>query len=238
MKGVILAGGRATRLRPLTLVTNKHLLPVYNKPMIYYPLESMARAGITEVLIVVSPNHAGSFLNLLSSGKEFGLKLTYEIQEEPNGLADAVSVAEDFADEAPIMVILGDNVFTYSLKSAVERFEKKNTGASIFVVEHENPEQYGVVELDGTKVVSIIEKPKNPKSNFIQTGVYMYDKNVFDYIKSLKPSDRGELEITDLNNVYLGKHELDCEFIKDTWIDAGTSHEELLRANVLAAKSF
>lgn len=236
MKGVILAGGKATRLRPLTLVTNKHLLPIYNKPMIYYPLESMARAGIKDVLIIVSPSHAGSFLNLLSSGKSFGLRLTYEIQEESKGLADAVSIAKDFADEDDILVILGDNVFSYSLKSSVTRFSKKNSGATVFAVKHSKPQHYGVIELNGKKVVSIIEKPKKPKSNLIQTGVYLYDKNVFKYINKLKPSKRGELEITDLNNIYLANRELRCEIIDDTWIDAGTSYDELLKANQLAKK--
>jgi len=238
MKGVILAGGSATRLRPLTLVTNKHLLPVYNKPMIYYPLEAMAKAGIKEALLIVNPNHAGSYLNLLGSGKQFGLKLSYEVQEEPRGLADAVSVAEDFADKEKILVILGDNIFKHNLKPAILRFKKQRKGAKIFAVRHEHPEQYGVIEVEKGKVISIEEKPKVPKSKFIQTGIYMYNEKVFSYIKKLKPSQRGELEITDLNNIYLKRGELTCEIIKDIWIDAGTSHDELLRANILASKLF
>jgi glucose-1-phosphate thymidylyltransferase len=239
MKGVILAGGNATRLRPLTLVTNKHLLPIYNKPMIFYPLESMARAGIKDVLIITSPNHAGSFLNLLGSGKDFGLKLNFSIQEEANGLASAVGLAKDFADDDDnLLVILGDNIFKYDLSSVVKDFEKENKGAKVFAVKNETPEHYGVVELEGNKVLSIEEKPKKPKSNFIMAGIYMYDSNVFTYVKTLTPSDRGEFEITDLNNIYLKKNAITCEIMDDIWIDAGTSHEELLRANMLVKKYF
>lgn len=232
MKGVILAGGKATRLRPLTYVTNKHLLTIYNKPMIYYPLESMGRAGIKDVLIITGPDHAGDFLNLLRSGSEFGLKLAYEIQDEAGGLSQAVSLAHSFADEEKILVILGDNIFTHDLSGAVAEFENQKAGAKIFGKEMENPQQYGVVEIDGNgKVLSIEEKPQNPKSNYAQTGIYMYDKQVFDLIKNLKPSARGELEITDLNNLYLRQGTLSCEIMKGWWVDAGTSFDELLRAN-------
>ena len=187
MKGVILAGGTATRLRPLTEVVNKHLLPVYNKPVIYYPLEKMVEAGIKDVLIITGSEHSGQFMNLLRSGKEFGLTISYEVQDDPNGLADAVSLAEDFSDNHEILVILGDNVFKHNLKKSVEDFEIQKTGAKIFASELDNPSQYGVVEVDKNgKVISIEEKPSQPKSNLVQTGVYIYDNQVFKLIKSLK----------------------------------------------------
>jgi len=239
MKGIILAGGRATRLRPLTWVTNKHLLPVYNKPMIYYPLESMARAGIAEVLLITGPEHSGSFINLIRSGKEFGLKVSYEIQEEAKGLSDAVSLAEDFADGGKILVILGDNIFKHDLKPAVEEFSRQERGAKVFAKEMpiDVAQQYGVVELDSQgKVVSIIEKPAQPKSNLVQTGIYMYDSQCFDFIHQLSPSARGELEITDLNNFYVKQGSMTCHVMSDWWVDAGTSFEELLRANTIVAE--
>lgn len=235
MKGVILAGGSATRLRPLTLVTNKHLLPVYNKPMIFYPLEAMKRAGINDVLIITGPPHVGSFMNLLKSGKDFGLRLTYEIQQEPGGIAQAMALAESFADGEKIMVLLGDGIFTMSLKKIAEEFEEKK-GARVFAMEMQDARQYGVIERDNKgNVISIEEKPENPKSNLAQTGIYMYDERVFDFIRTLKPSQRGELEVTDLNNIYLKEGTIKCE-IMDWWIDAGTSIDELLRANNLVAE--
>jgi len=237
MKGVILAGGLATRLRPLTWVTNKHLLPVYNKPMIFYPLESMMRGGIKDVLIVTGPHHAGSFLNLLRSGKDFGLRLHYEIQEEARGIAQGISLAESFSDGEKLLVVLGDNIFGYNLTSTIKGFEKKEKGAMIFGIEMPTESrQYGVIEVgkDG-KVISIEEKPEKPKSNLAQTGIYMYDNRVFEFIKKLKPSKRGELEVTDLNNCYVAENTMECKII-DWWIDAGTSHNELLRANNLVAK--
>lgn len=232
MKGVILAGGLATRLRPLTSVTNKHLLPVYNKPMIYYSLEAMKKAGIKEVLLTSSPDHSGHFANLLEAGEEFDLKLYYAVQRNPKGgIANAIMLASEFAKNEKILVILGDNIFKFDLKSSIERFEKNKIGAMIFGVRHRNPKQYGVIEMDGeNKVLSIEEKPERPKSNIIQTGIYMYDNRVFDFIKKLKPSARGELEVTDLNNCYLKEGTLNCEII-NWWIDAGTSHDELLRAS-------
>lgn len=234
MKGVILAGGYATRLRPLTLVTNKHLLPIYDRPMIYFPLEAMAKAGITEVLLTSSPDHAGHFTNLLNAGEEFGLHLYYAVQKNPKGgIAEAIGLADKFADDnEPILVILGDNIFNFDLKKSVKDFEKKNSGAKIFGV-HLNTEskQYGVIEMDKRgRVVSIEEKPDRPKSDIAQIGIYMYDGKVFEYIKKLKPSGRGELEVTDLNNQYLKEGNLTCDII-DWWIDAGTSYDELLRAN-------
>lgn len=238
MKGIILAGGLATRLRPLTLVTNKHLLPIYNKPMIYYPLEAMGNAGIKEVLITTSAHHAGDFANLLSSGEEFGLKLYYAVQKNPTGgIADGLMLAREFAKDEKILVVLGDNIFNYNIKKVADRFEKKEKGAVVFGVDIDtSSRQYGVVELekDG-KVVSIEEKPELPKSRIAQTGIYMYDNRAFEFIDKLKPSSRGQLEITDLNNVYVKEGTLECEII-NWWIDAGTSHDELLKANNLVAE--
>ncbi|EKD65035.1 MAG: hypothetical protein ACD_50C00208G0007 [uncultured bacterium] len=232
MKGVILAGGLATRLRPLTLVTNKHLLPVYHKPMIYYPLEAMVKAGIKEILLTSSPHHAGDFANLLKSGEDFGVRLYYAIQQNPTGgIADGIALAREFAKDEKTLVILGDNIFSFNLKRIVDKFQDKKRGAVIFGTEMDTTSgQYGVVEIgkDG-KVLSIEEKPKNPKSEIAQTGIYMYDERVFEFIKKMKPSDRGQLEVTDLNNFYLKEGTLECETI-DWWIDAGTSPNELLRA--------
>lgn len=232
MKGVIIAGGLATRLRPLTLVTNKHLLPVYNKPMVYYPLEAMQKAGITEVLLTTSGDHVGHFANLLKSGEDFGLRLYYAIQQNPKGgIADALSLSREFAHHEPILVLLGDNIFNFHLKAAVEKFEKIGRGAMVFGVRKDTQSrQYGVIQVDKHgKVLSIEEKPEHPKSDIAQTGIYMYDERVFDVIKTLKPSGRGELEVTDLNNYYLRDGSLLCELI-DWWVDAGASHDELLKA--------
>lgn len=238
MKGIVLAGGLATRLRPLTWVTNKHLLPVYNKPMIYYPLEAMAKAGIKEVLITSSSDHSGDFETLLKSGDEFGLKLLYAVQQNPKGgISEAILLAEEFAEGEKILVLLGDNIFNFDLRSAKERFEKFDKGAVVFGVKMPTESgQYGVIEIDTEgKVLSIEEKPENPKSDIAQTGIYMYDGTVFDKIKNLSPSARGELEVTDLNNFYVEEGTMKCEII-DWWIDAGTSYDELLRANNLVAE--
>lgn len=231
---MILAGGMATRLRPLTLVTNKHLLPIYNKPMIYYPLEAMKNAGIKEVLITSSPDHAGHFASLLKDGSEFNLRTYYAVQKEAGGISQAIKIAEDFAKHEKLLVILGDNIFKYDLKSVVERFEKQETGAVVFGVKKDTEsKQYGVIEMDENgKVLSIEEKPDVPKSPYAQSGIYMYDHRVFDFINDLKPSARGELEVTDLNNRYLSEGTLTAEIL-DWWIDAGTSHEELLNANIM-----
>lgn len=237
MKGVILAGGKATRLWPLTLVTNKHLLPIYNRPMIYYPLESMKRAGIEDVLIITNPEHAGQFINLFRSGQEFGLRLAYEIQDQAGGLSQAVALAELFADKDKILVILGDNIFTHDLSKAAQRFQKRDRGAMIFAKEMSNAREYGVIDIDAAgQVRSIEEKPQNPKSNYAQTGIYMYDHRVFEFIKKLAPSKRGELEITDLNNLYVKEGTMECEILQSWWVDAGTSFDELLRANQTVAE--
>jgi len=237
MKGVILAGGHATRLRPLTLVTNKHLLPIYNKPLIFYPLEAMARAGMKEVLIITGPDHAGHFLNLLKSGKQFGLRLSYEIQEQAGGIAQAIALARDFASRAKFLVILGDNIFRYNLSNAVKDFVSRPKGAKIFGKEMPDCAQYGVIELDKQgSVLSVEEKPEQPKSSIAQIGIFMYDERVFGFINSLTPSVRGELEVTDLNNIYVKEGTMTCDVIDDWWVDAGTSFDELLRANLLLAK--
>lgn len=238
MKGLILAGGLATRLRPLTWVTNKHLLPIYNKPMIYYPIESMVKAGIKEILISTSPDHAGHFANLLKDGSEFGVRFYYAVQQNPKGgIANAIALGEEFARGQNLLVILGDNIFNTNLKRAVERLEKKEKGAIVYGVKMPTESrQYGVIEMDKNgKVLSIEEKPEHPKSDIAQTGVYLYDSRVFTFIKNLRPSTRGELEVTDLNNVYMKEGTLECEIL-DWWIDAGTSHEELLHANNLVSQ--
>jgi glucose-1-phosphate thymidylyltransferase len=236
MKGVVLAGGKATRLRPLTKVTNKHLLPIYDRPLIYYPLKAMSRAGVREVLVITNPEHAGHFIQLLGSGKEFGLKLAYELQEEAGGLAQAVGLAKSFVGNDSMLVLLGDNIFTDDLRPAVEKFSAEDRGAVIFGVEMEHPEHYGVIEMDGDRVVGIEEKPQAPKSNLIQTGIYMYDSHVWAHMEGLTPSARGELEITDLNNVYVKHGTMRCETLAGYWIDAGTSHDELLSANIAVAE--
>ncbi len=238
MKGVILAGGLATRLRPLTLVTNKHLLPVYNKPMIYYPIEALAKAGVKEILLTSSPDHAGHFANLLKAGEDFGVKLYYAVQKNPKGgIADAMFLAEEFAKGQRIVVVLGDNIFNFDLKSAIKEFEAMDKGAIVFGVKMPTQsQQYGVIERDENgNVISIEEKPEKPKSDIAQTGIYMYDERVFEFIRKLKPSDREELEVTDLNNFYVQEGSLKCHLI-NWWIDAGTSHDELLRANNLVAE--
>jgi len=233
MQGLILAGGLATRLRPLTLVTNKHLLPIYDRPMIYYPIEAMQQAGIKEVLLTTSGESIAQFANLLKSGSQFDMRLYYAVQENPKGgIADAIALAEEFTNNEPLCVILGDNIFRFNLKKAVQEFEKQKKGAKVFGVKLQSlARQYGVIELDQKgKVLSIEEKPDNPKSDIAQIGIYMYDKRVFDFIRKLKPSARGELEVTDLNNMYLEDNSLSAEII-DWWVDAGTSFDELLRAN-------
>ncbi|OGD86209.1 spore coat protein, partial [Candidatus Curtissbacteria bacterium RBG_16_39_7] len=218
-------------------VTNKHLLPIYNKPMIFYPLEAMVRAGIRDVLIITGPNHSGSFINLLKSGKDFNLRLSYEIQEEASGISQAIGLACDFADSSKILVILGDNIFTQSLKSDVQEFERVEKGAFVFGKHMATQsKQYGVIEVKNGKVISIEEKPQKPKSDIGQTGIYMYDNRVFDFIKKLKPSTRGELEVTDLNNKYVLEGTMICKILDGWWVDAGTSFDELLRANILVAK--
>lgn len=237
MKGVVLAGGLGTRLRPLTLVTNKHLLPVYDRPMISYPIEKLVEAGIEDILIVTGGAHAGDFLRLLGNGRQFGLKhLNYTYQEGEGGIAEALSLAEHFADGEPIVVILGDNLFEDSLAGPIRRYQEQGTGATILLKEVDDPERFGVAELDGDRIVRIVEKPRVPPSRYAVTGVYLYDARVFDIVRTLEPSARGELEITDVNNRYLEWGELHCEFLDGWWTDAGT-FESLHRASVLVRSS-
>jgi len=233
MKGAILAGGTGSRLMPLTKVTNKHLLPVYNKPMIYYPLQTLMDMGIKEILIVSGPGHAGHFVNLLGSGRKFGVNFSYEIQDEAGGIAQALSLAEDFADKEPICVILGDNVFEDKID--ISDFKE---GARIYLKKVQDATRFGVAEINKKgKVLSIEEKPKNPKSNLAVTGLYIYDNEVFEIIKTLKPSARGELEITDINNAYIKKGKMDAKILEGFWSDAGT-FESLFRASRLVRKRF
>jgi glucose-1-phosphate thymidylyltransferase len=245
MKGVVLAGGLGTRLLPLTKVTNKHLLPVYDKPMVYYPIQTLARAGIDEVMLVTGGNNAGDFLRLLGNGKEFGLKeLAYAYQEGHGGIAAALSLAEDFADGERIVVILGDNLIEQDIRAGVEAFAKQKEGAKIYLKEVEHPERFGVPVFEGAlpaegqrpKIVAIEEKPPKPKSQYAVIGIYMYDSRVFDIIRTLEPSGRGELEITDVNNDYLRHSMLTYEILEGWWADAGTSFQSLLRANNLVAR--
>ncbi len=229
MKGIILAGGTGSRLGLLTRVTNKHLLPVYDKPMIFYPLQTLKNVGISEILIISGPGHAGDFLNLLGSGKEWGVQLTYEVQDEAGGIAQALSLADDFADGESVAVILGDNIFQDNFGEAVQHF---SGGACIFLKEVQDPERFGVAQVSNGKVLSIEEKPKKPKSNLAVTGMYVYDAHVFDIIKSLKPSHRGEYEITDVNMAYLRKNQLTYHQLSGYWSDAGT-YDSLLRATTM-----
>ena len=223
MKGVILAGGLGSRLLPLTKITNKHLLPVYDKPMIYYPIQTLINAGIHDILLVTGGNHAGDFLRLLGNGSEFGLAhIDYTYQEGEGGIAEALRLAEYFAGDESICVVLGDNIIETNIAESVDRFRKTDKGARILLKEVPDPERFGVPVLDGDKVVKIEEKPADPKSQYAVTGIYMYDNTVFDIIKILKPSDRGELEITDVNNAYIDRGELAWDVLKGWWTDAGT----------------
>lgn len=220
MKGIILAGGRGTRLRPLTRVTSKQLLPIYNKPMIYYPLQTLLTAGIEDILIIVAPDHAGDFLKLLGSGKEFGCDFTYEIQEKAEGLAQAFLIGENFIGDDDVTLILGDNLYEDDFSQPIQGFE---SGGRVFAKEVQDPQRFGVVEFDQDRqAVTIEEKPENPKSDYAITGLYIYDKTVVKKAKSLEPSERGEIEITDLNNLYLEEGSLDVAFVNGAWYDTGT----------------
>lgn len=233
MKGIVLAGGLGTRLYPLTKVTNKHLLPIYNKPMIYYPIEIMVDAGIREILIVTGGKNAGDFLRLLGNGKQFGLNhLNYAYQEGEGGIAEALSLAEFFADQRPICVILGDNIVERSISSYVANFKKQGSGARILLKEVSDPQRFGVPEIQDGKIIRIDEKPIKPASKYAVTGVYMYDPEVFKIIKTLKPSNRGELEITDVNNAYIAQGSMHYDILDGWWTDAGT-FESLLHASNL-----
>jgi len=237
MKGVLLAGGLGTRLLPLTRVTNKHLLPVYDRPMIFYPLKTLVDAGIRDILLVTGGNNAGDFLRLLGNGKEFGLKhLNYTYQEGEGGIAAALALAEHFADGGPICVVLGDNIIEGSIAGAVRRFCRMPRGAQIFLKKVADPERFGVPEFRGGRVIRIEEKPNRPKSPYAVTGIYCYDSQVFDVIRSLRPSGRGELEITDVNNWYIERQQLSYAVVQGWWTDAGT-FESLYRASQFVAGS-
>lgn len=238
LKGVVLAGGLGKRLYPLTKITNKHLLPIYNKPMIYYPIQTLAEAGVTDILIVTGGNHAGEFLRLLGKGTQFGLNhLNYTYQEGEGGIAEALSLAEHFVDGDRVIVILGDNIIEGSIKNAVNDFLKQPSGAKILLKSVPDPERFGVAEFEGKKIKRIIEKPKKPVSDYAVTGIYMYDSDVFRITKTLKPSRRGELEITDVNNEYLRQGTLTYSILKGWWTDSGT-FDSLLKANNLVAKGY
>ena len=236
MKGIILAGGLGSRLRPLTKVTNKHLLPIYDKPMIYYPIETLVRAGIKDIMIVTGGNSAGDFLRLLGNGSEFGLKdIYYTYQEGEGGIADALKLCEHFAEGNRVVVILGDNIVQDDISPYVRRFEQQDSGARILLKAVEDPERFGVPELDGERIVRIEEKPAQPKSGYAVTGIYMYDRRVFDFIRRIKPSHRGELEITDVNNHYIREGDLHYDILEGWWTDAG-QFESLFNATLLIAR--
>lgn len=237
MKGVVLCGGLGSRLMPITQITNKHLLPVYDKPMVYYPIERLVEAGIDDIMIVTGGQFAGDFLRLLGNGKAFGLSYVhYGYQEGEGGIAEALGLARDWADEEDICVILGDNIFKASLANARRSFEKRHTGAKIFLKKVPDPTRFGVPTLRGRKVVKISEKPRRPASDYAVIGVYMYDSQVWSIIDTLEPSKRGELEITDVNNAYIARNELTYEILRGYWTDAGT-FPSLLHASNLVARA-
>lgn len=233
MKGIILAGGTGSRLFPLTKVTNKHLLPVGKYPMIFHSVSKLKQSGIFDILIVTGKDHMGDVVNLLGSGREMGVTFTYKVQDEAGGIAQALDLAEQFVGDDQMVVILGDNVFADDISPYVVNFKKQQYGAKILIQEVSDPKRFGVPELQGNQIVSIEEKPQSPKSNYAVTGIYMFDHRVFDIVKTLKPSSRGELEITDVNNAYIERGELTFDILQGWWTDAGT-HASLARANELA----
>ena len=238
IKGIVLAGGLGSRLYPLTAITNKHLLPIFNKPMIYYPIQTLVEGGVKDVMVVTGGNNAGDFLRLLGNGKELGLKhIEYAYQKGEGGIADALRLAEEFADGAKIVVILGDNIIEKSIKPFVDKFRKQTSGARVLIKKVPDPERFGVVEFKDNLISKIVEKPKNPTSSYAVTGIYMYDSKVFDIIKGLKPSKRKEFEITDVNNAYIKWKQLQYDKLPGYWTDSGT-FESLLKANNLVAKKY
>jgi glucose-1-phosphate thymidylyltransferase len=237
MKGVVLAGGIGSRLSPLTKVTNKHLLPIYDKPMIYYPIQTLVDAGVRDILIVTGGRNAGDFLRLLANGKEFGLRsLNYAYQEGEGGIAEALALAEPFAEHDAVCVILGDNIIEGTIRQAADAFQKQGKGAKVLLKEVSDPERFGVAELRGQHIVGIEEKPKQPKSNYAVTGIYFYDQTVFQKCRTLEPSARGELEITDVNNAYIREGAMTFDFLEGWWTDAGT-FDSLRRATNLVAET-
>lgn len=235
LRGIVLAGGTGSRLMPLTKVTNKHLLPVGEKPMIYYPIEKLTSAGIAEILIVTGVEHMGDVVGLLGSGKDFGCRFTYKVQDQAGGIAQALALAENFAGDCPIAVILGDNIFQAGLKQYAEKFAAQKAGARILLKKVPDPKRFGVAELAGGKVIGIEEKPNEPKSDYAVTGIYFYDSAVFEIIRTLKPSGRGELEITHVNQDYVEKGRMAYDILEGWWTDAGT-FESLRRASELVAQ--
>jgi len=237
MKGVIVAGGLGTRLRPLTSITNKHLLPVYNKPMIYYPIEMLVGAGIKDILVVTGGTFAGDFLRLIGNGEDFGLsRMHYAYQKGEGGIAEALGLAREFVGSDRVVVVLGDNILQNGIRKGVEAFSKQGKGSRIFLKSVDHPWEYGIAEVAGNKIKRIVEKPADPPSNLAVIGVYMYPPDVFDIIETLEPSARGELEITDVNNAYVERGEMEYEIVEGWWLDAGENHEALLRANLMIAR--
>ncbi len=238
MKGIVLAGGTGSRLFPLTKITNKHLLPIFDKPMIYYPIQTLVEAGIKDILLVTGGRNSGDFLRLLANGKEFGLAhLNYTYQEGEGGIADALALAEHFADGGKVCVILGDNIIEGSIREAVEAFERQERGARILLKQVQDAERFGVAEMQGGRIVGIEEKPAHPKSNHAVIGIYMYDGTVFDKVRTLVPSRRGELEITDVNNAYIQEGTMSFSPLDGWWTDAGTFESLLRAANLVAGTS-
>ena len=235
LRGIVLAGGAGSRLMPLTKVTNKHLLPVGHKPMIYYPIEKLTAAGIEEILVVTGVEHMGDVVNLLGSGRDFGCRFTYKVQDQAGGIAQALGLAEGFSNDGLLAVILGDNIFQASLKDYADKFISQKIGARVLLKQVSNPSRFGVAQISGGRLVRIDEKPKEPKSDYAVTGIYFYDASVFDTIKTLKPSARDELEITDVNNAYIEKKLMAFDILQGWWSDAGT-FESLTRANELVMK--
>jgi len=235
LRGVILAGGTGSRLMPLTKVTNKHLLPIGQKPMIYYPIEKLTSIGIEEILIVTGVEHMGDVVSLLGSGKQFGCRFTYKVQDEAGGIAQALGLAENFAQRKPLVVILGDNIFEANLKDYADKFISQKTGARVLLKRVSNPQRFGVAQVSDGKITGIEEKPQKPKTDYAIIGIYFYDASVFDIIRALKPSARGELEITDVNNAYIAKGRLAYDILEGWWTDAGT-FESLDKANELVIK--
>jgi len=235
LRGVVLAGGTGSRLMPLTKVTNKHLLPIGQKPMIYYPIEKLTSIGIEQILIVTGIEHMGDVVGLLGSGRNFGCQFTYRVQDKAGGIAEAMGLAENFTQELPLAVILGDNIFEDNLKKFAKKFAAQKNGARLLLKQVQDPQRFGVAEISGDRIISIEEKPKKPRSNYAVTGIYFYDALVFDIIHTLKPSARGELEITDVNNAYIAKGQLAYDILEGWWTDAGT-FDSFNRANELVIK--
>jgi glucose-1-phosphate thymidylyltransferase len=237
MKGVVLAGGLGTRLQPLTRITNKHLLPVYDRPMVYYPIQMLIDAGIRDIMIVTGGTYAGDFLRLIGNGEDFGLsRVNYAYQKGEGGIAEALGLTKEFVGHAKVVVALGDNILENGIRKGVEAFAQQDRGGRIYLKEVGHPWEYGIAEVVGGKIKRVIEKPKRPPSNLAVIGVYMYPPDVFDIIEELEPSARGELEITDVNNVYIERGEMEYEILDGGWLDAGENHEALLRANLAIAR--